>query len=126
MTTVDIDAGLTDEQLQMDIELKLRLAGIKVNSHMEWLASKDKALIYVNVNANGNNITPSISYSISVKLNQTVTLARSPYVTINGIVWDRDSVGKQPKSRFKAAARRSVNDFMDEFINDYLTANPKK
>lgn len=118
--------GLTDEQLQMDIELKLRLAGIKVNSHMEWLASKDKTFIYVNINANSNSINPSISYCISVKLNQTVTLVRSPYAMVQGVVWDRGSVGKQPKSRFKAAARRSVNDFMDEFINDYLTANPKK
>ncbi len=119
-------AGLTEEQLQTDVELKLRLAGIKVNTKEEFLASEDMAHVYVRCGTSSNKDIPSIPYTVSVSLGQTVQLRRSPNVSVSGTTWETGFVGLCPKGKFQEITRQVVKNQMDEFINDYLTANPKK
>ncbi len=119
-------AGLTEKQLKTDVELKLRLAGIKVNSEEEWKASKDGAFIYVNINSTEVYEIDHMIYSATIKLNQDVMLVRAPYTRVPGTTWEESYTGIYPKSKFQEQARKTVKDYVDEFINDYLTANPKK
>ena len=118
--------GLTEEQLKTDIELKLQLAGIKVNSREESLASKDGAHIYVNINTFGDKGSPFIMYNASVVFTQRVTVLRSPFTTVFGTTWSKGAVGIRSKSKFPETAQKAVKELMDLFLNDYLTANPKK
>lgn len=118
--------GLTREQVKTDIELKLRLAGIKVNSEQEWLASEDRAELYVRTNTTNSDSSPNRVYAISVELKQNVTLVRSPYAKAMGATWDKAYVGICPRGQFPDIARQAVKDLTDKFISDYHTANPKK
>lgn len=118
--------GFTRELLKTDVELKLRLAGIKVNSKEEWFTSADRAYIYVNITTVDVNEIDHMIYSIIIKLVQRVGLLRAPYMTVFGATWDSSGTVIRSKSKFLETARQSVKDHMDLFINDYLTANPKK
>ncbi len=117
--------GLTKEQLKMSVELKLRLVGIKVNSEEEWFASSHSACIYVQITSVGLNNIPSSVYDVSINFKQDVTLVRSPYSTVNATTWERSLVGFCPQNDFQKIVQDTVKDLMDDFINDYLTANPK-
>ncbi len=119
-------AGLTEEQLKTDIELKLQLAGIKVNSREESLASKDGAHIYVNINTFGDKGSPFIMYHASLVFTQRVTVLRSPFTTVFGTTWSKGAVGIRSRSKFPETAQQAVKELVDIFLNNYLTANPKK
>ncbi len=119
-------AGLTKEQLKTDVELKLRLAGIKVNSQPEWLSSKHEGLFLVTIATDSDDDSPSIAYTVAVELSQRRKLLRRPYARVFAPTWGRGTVGKCLKNEFPEEARQAVKDHVDEFINDYLTANPKK
>jgi peptidoglycan hydrolase-like protein with peptidoglycan-binding domain len=42
-----------------------------------------------------------------------------------GITWETGSVGINVTQRFPSTVRNRVRDFVDEFINDYLSVNPR-
>ena len=118
-------AGLTREQLKTDVESKIRQAGIKVYTQEEWLASEDQTRLYVNVSttSRGN----FFGYSTGLKFSQNVYLARKPNRMCPGaITWFTNSVRTCDSSQFAKIARDKFKDYTDKFINDYLTANPKK
>ena len=114
------------EQLKTDVELKLRLAGIKVNSMEETVASEDWPRICVTVNSVGNSSTQIMAFSIAIRFKQGVSLLRSPYTKVDGVTWYTGSVGICLKSKFTEVARKEAKELVDNFINAYLTANPKK
>lgn len=74
--------GLTEEAIQTDVELKLRLAGIRIMTKEEFLKSSSP---YLYINVGGVMVNPT-------------------YQTI----------------------RSSVKDKVDNFLNDWLSVNPKK
>ena len=125
--------GLTVDQLKTDIELKLRLAGIKVLSLEERIAAPGSPYLYCNINL---QILQDISLTItdvSLQLNQEMYLRRDSdklklmnLPNAVGTTWKRGSIGSAGNNKIKNGIRESVKDYTDEFINDYLTANPKK
>ena len=118
-------AGLTKEQLQTDVELKLRLAGIKVNSDKEWRVSEGHVFLAIIINHVSDDY--SFPYSINLGLGQDVYLARKPHRRCGFITtWDKGHLGRCSSSKFAKTIRDTLKDQTDEFINDYLTANPKK
>ena len=119
-------AGLTEEQLKTVVELKLRLAGIKVNSMEEMRVSEDRTFIYVNVCTTSRNDSPNITYFVSVRFHQRVLLIGRPFTAVSGLTWDDGVIGTDIKNKFQEVARRKVKEQMDTFLNDYLKANPKK
>ena len=67
-------AGLEKNSIQTDVELKLRLAGIKVLTDEEWLYAPGDPYLYVNLTvvwAGG-----ICAYGIDVELKQTALLDR--------------------------------------------------
>lgn len=118
-------AGLTEEQLKTDVESKLRLAGIKVNSREEMLATKDQVYIYVNVNTVSYKDSPGIAYSYFVGFKQQAMLVRSPFTTVAGVTWEVRLLGMCPKTKFPDITRQRIKDCAAKFIKDYFTANPK-
>jgi hypothetical protein len=112
--------GLTRAQIKTDVELRLRKAGIRILKREETKETPGKPNLIVDV-------TTSISgglcaYMITVQLGELVSLARGNkvYATIwvatgMGTFWTQDI----------RKIRGYVGDCIDEFINDYLAANPK-
>jgi hypothetical protein len=120
-------AGLTEEQLKEDVESKLQLAGIKVNSEEEWSGSEDRAFLGVTVYTVGHEEGPSIAYAVDIQFAQRVKLVGSPFAAVTGSTWGSHSLG--------ISGMRDLPDMIemgiitcgvDRFISDYLTANPKK
>jgi hypothetical protein len=114
-------AGLNSTTIQTDVELKLRLAGIKVLSEEESLKQSGHPYLYVNANVN-----PGLTlYSIHCKLKQGVTLSRDVSITTIATTWETSASGLVEASNL-LNIRSDIKDLVDQFINDYLSVNPKK
>jgi hypothetical protein len=105
--------GLTMEDIKTDVELKLRLAGMRVES-------ASYAFIYVNVNVAENGIAANID----IKLEQPVALVRNSSIVIpGGITWSIGTLVTNPTAQ---GIRGFTKDLVDSFLNAWLSVNPKK
>jgi hypothetical protein len=117
--------GLTEQQIQTDVELRLRQNGIRVLSRQEWLSSAMYSFLYVNVNIVGLEDLPLVSYNISLELRQSVFLERDPTKWYVAPTWKTGSTGSVGFNKIEFI-RQFVKNHVDTFINDYLAANPNK
>jgi|SRR5437588_5862570 len=115
--------GLDTTQIQTDVELKLRQAGITVLTRQEWLSTAAAPFLYVNVQAIKN--TNFYAFSVEVQLRQRVTLVHDPAVLILATTWSATGVIGTVGSKKLSSLRETVRDLTDQFINAYLAANPK-
>ena len=117
--------GLIKNQLQIEVELKLKMAGIKVLTKEECLKTPGEPYLYVNVNVNIAKTESDIyPYSIDVLLMQKVSLLRDPKQTTYAVTWSTGGVGSIEKS-ILSQLRGSVEEMVDIFIKTYLSENPK-
>jgi hypothetical protein len=119
--------GLATSQIQVDIELRLRKAGITVFSQGEANRSDGPAVLHVMVDAvKGDDFLQNL-YAVhtSVELWQVVYLHRlekSPaFAAATWTIRGTALVGKEKLDDVRSYLAGQVN----EFINDYLTANSK-
>jgi len=117
--------GLTSEQIQTDVELRLRKAGIRVLSEKERAETPGIPLLYVNVNVLKVKDAFLYAYSIHVALQQLVLLERNTKISGLATTWDTGSVGTEGESHLRDI-RGGVADDVDKFINAYLAVNPKQ
>lgn len=117
--------GLSKSQLQVDVELRLRKAGIRVLTEEEWLKTPGMPALYVLVTTHENKIGVH-AFSIRVKLRQEVKLVRQPNfrTVLAGTYETNGYVGTVGSSNLRNL-REAVADEVDVFINDYLAENPK-
>jgi hypothetical protein len=117
------EMGLTGKQIQMDIESKLKLAGIKVQPGEEFSKSRGHPYLYVNVNISmlKTQITRYLFY-IRIELNQEVALVRTPEVRVSTVTWSTGGWGIDFSSD---NIRQTVKSQVDKFINAFLAENPK-
>jgi len=113
--------GLIKDQIQTDVELRLRRAGIKVLTEKEMFQIPGYPRLYVNVNTIISEV-PVCAFSIRVELKEFITLANGLEAT--GAVWQVSSVGVGGINKI-SKIRSYVGDEVDKFVNDYLAANPK-
>ncbi|MFC1485468.1 hypothetical protein ACFL55_00395 [Candidatus Latescibacterota bacterium] len=118
--------GLNEEQIQTDVELKLRLAGIKVLTREEFLKESGHPHLYIIVNSIKNK-TGLYSYSIIVSLDQSIYLQRNPEIDIFGATTWRSKYNISTVGEFyiDTSVRDAIKDRIDIFINDYLSVNPR-
>ena len=115
--------GLTTQQMQTDVELRLRQNGIKVLSNKEMYAAPGMPYLYVNVNLVITEDSPIAGYSISVQLKQNILLERDPTKNCCGATtWDSGGAGFISKGRIPTL-RENIKDQIDIFSNDYLAVN---
>jgi hypothetical protein len=109
--------GLTKRQIQTDVELRLRKAGIIV-------ADTGSATLYVNVNIGRVSNMNVYVYCINIDLDQGVILARNKSIITVASTWSNGRTGAVGSVRF-LEIRSDVGEILDRFINDFLAANPK-
>ncbi|MFX0198641.1 MAG: hypothetical protein ACFFCW_21170 [Candidatus Hodarchaeota archaeon] len=114
--------GLTEQQLRTDTELKLRMAGIKVLSPEESHSTPGVPALIVNANILKTKFKPLYIFNVTVVFAQYVFLVRKPDVRVFACTWDSAWVGYTNKLE---DIRAYVKDRVDEFINAYLSVNPK-
>ena len=117
-------AGLTTRQLQTDVELRLRLAGIRVLTREERDSVVGKPWLYVHVNVLLNQLLGLTVYHISVELYQSVSLDTDAVASGGAATWGIATTGTHALSDL-SRVHHKVRDLVDEFINAYLSANPR-
>ena len=117
--------GLKRDQLQMEVESKLRTAGIKVLTKEEAFNTPGEPFLYININVNIAKTEGDIyPYSIDLLLIQKVSLLRDPKLTSYAITWSTGGVGSIGKPILNQL-RENVEAMVDVFIKAYLTENVK-
>jgi hypothetical protein len=109
--------GLAAEAIQTDVELKLRLAGMRVLTNEEAHKLSGTPLLYVRAGL----LTRAEAAIIEVQLLQNAVLERNGQVALGVITWDRADVVANPTAQ---SIRDRVKDRVDEFLNDWLSVNP--
>jgi len=117
--------GLTEEALQADTILKLRRNGIKVFSEQERLQMTGIPQLYINVNVAVREEIGFSAANIHVAFKQAVLLKRDPTKSFMATTWKADDISMGKTSDLKGV-REDVKALVDQFINDYLAANPKQ
>jgi hypothetical protein len=107
--------GLTKGLIQTDVELKLRLAGIRVVPDAELPAF---AVVHVTVIASPSGFAAAVE----VALMQWVSLARNPSIGSLATTWKENEVIGKPNG---SEIRESVKNHVDRYVNAWLSVNPK-
>lgn len=120
--------GLLKAQLQTDVELGLRKAGIRVLTKDQWLIATGYPTLDVIV-ALYKSPSPNFDVyakSVNVVLRQNVVLSRKPSTIVRGATWESGIVvGVSNSEDLRKHTRQIVADLVDRFINAFLAANPK-
>jgi len=111
--------GLTVSQLQTDVELRLRQAGLRVNTTA-------LVFLHVRVTALGPTAAGEVAWKVDVELQQPVIIVRTKEAT-TGTTWDASSIALSSSPAFiPRNVTGKVRDFVDAFLNDWLSVNAKR
>lgn len=116
------NAGFDSQAFQTDVELKLRMARIKVTK------DPDFPKLYLIINALHRERNENHAYSASLRLIQPVLLpsqlrsdsGTSSEDALSATTWITGLLGYGAV----ADARAAVKDMVDQFVNDWLEVNP--
>ena len=115
--------GLNKTSIQTDVELKLRQAGIMVLTEAESFETPGAPHLYINLNTRSGSV---YAFSINVRLRQTVRLDRDPSMQLSAVTtWSEEALGIIGRDNLREI-RDYIKDYVDQFINAYLSVNPKK
>lgn len=117
---------LTEDQLQTDVELKLRMAGIKVLTEAESLKTPGNPTLVVNVNCYKLQLHNIYCLCLQIRVLQSAYLTRNPSIFSRSATWEDAILGWTVASRLSRYGRDAVIESMDRFIDAYLSVNPKK
>lgn len=121
--------GLSPSATQTDVELRLRQPGIPVLTREQSFRTPGKPFLVLSIGVlkatlnGGLDIYP---YSIKLTLEQLVILARSPGIRGLAVTWSATGMTGVVARERLSTIRDNVRDMVDQFINAYLAANPKK
>ena len=79
-------AGITKEQIQKDVETKLKSNGIKILANDEWLKTPGRPVLYVNVNTHETE-KYWYAYDVRLELKQIVSLEANPSIKTLATTW---------------------------------------
>ena len=114
--------GLTEDQLQTDVELRLRKAGITVIGS----SAQTLRVVVVAYGVRDGSAIQSYAFLFSAALVQGIALTRDPSILALGETWSVAGVGTVGATRFSRYVRDTLADLIDQFINAYLEQNPKR
>ena len=118
----DLAAATDSSALRTEVELKLREHGLTV------LAPGDTGIadgvIYVNAASVHSSQTPVWALSVSVYVQQVVTVTRLNLVDPRATTWGNGVTGIVGDSHVAQAVRDDVAGAIDSFLNAWLQVNP--
>jgi hypothetical protein len=115
---------LSKETIQTDIELKLRLAGLRVVTEEEAAQVLGYPRLHVLTFVGSiADVGPVADVAlVEVRLMQQVWLDRNARPTYCA-TWQKNNVSLRVHAQF---VRDQIKDLVDRFLNDWLSVNPKK
>lgn len=121
---VDADLGpISKETVRTAVEARLRQAGIRVIERNKT----EFVYLYINLTATPDEEHSFVAFATSLDLYEVVKLERDPsrVLPVFAATWNHSIVGIAGNRRLDVVMG-SVRAVTDEFVNDYLAANPKK
>lgn len=116
--------GITEAMLKQDVELKLRVAKIKVYDDPNDPVWGRTGRPEIHVNVIGGELDPVAAYVIEVLLSQDAVLKRGNQ-PVRATTWRSADVTYGVMDNAHEGIRKILGDAIDTFINDYLAVNPK-
>ena len=119
---------LTENQIQTDMAPKFRVAGIKLLTEEEYF---EKAITettplapIISVALSARKFNKRYVVHIYFQVLQRVFLVREPSLNVPAVTWWIDRMGIVSPKGMRSVGN-AVKDCVDEFINAYLSVNPK-
>jgi hypothetical protein len=114
-------AGLTVDQLKADVESKLKSAGIKIINEKDILAETGNPYLHLMTGVLKTNKQYYV-YAVTADFCQDATLTRNK-LSAMFTTW---SIGGYGLTDNLGEIRNIAKDIIDQFINAWLSVNPKK
>jgi hypothetical protein len=118
--------GVLDVELESQVELLLKKAGIKILERPDALSLRGKPFLYFQVR--GSKLRDQAAYAILVigSLVQRVILERDPSLTGFSRTWMISSFNSAGEQDLKRQIEASVTQVAEQFVKAYLSANQTK
>jgi hypothetical protein len=104
--------GFSDA-IQKDVEIKLRVAGMDILPDREIMA---KPRLTIGISSN-------LVFGVMVAFSEPAFLARDRTIRVQAATWVRDGVAMALDEN---EVRRMIKDTVEEFLSDWIIANPKQ
>lgn len=117
--------GLTPSDLQTEVESRLRESGIRVLTQTE-LFSAVAGTPFLHLDVTTLRLNGVYAYSLRLELWQAVRLTRDAAIQSLAVTWSTSGVIGTVRATHLGEVREAVRSMVDEFISDYLAANPKR
>ncbi len=111
-------AGITATQIKTDTELRLREAGVPVIDKGQF------GSVVLRIRLAALKQEYSACYSCTVSILDKCLLFRDQTVLVPAAIWEQGGVFFVGDQKLETV-RPSITDLVNEFVNDYLAANPK-
>lgn len=111
--------GLSKDAIQTDVELKLRLAGIRIVTPEEGKNLPGRAFVYIAVSVAND----ARAADFDIYLDQDARLERNSQFAPAVETWRTGSLISNPSAQ---GIRTEIKDGIDEFLNAWLSVNPRK
>ena len=109
------------DQIQTLVELRLRMAGIRVVTVSDYLP-----YLYVNLHVIKRHTGMNVDFfTVNLDIMQGVRLDRDPSVFCTASTWQHGMSGWAGSQMIIDSIREGINSQVDEFLNDFLAENPK-
>jgi len=112
---------ITKEQIQQDVEQRLKNAGIVVLSYNDWLKTAGRPMLYVNVNTHEYE-KYWYSYTISLDVQQGVMLETNPKIKTIATTWSIEMTGIANIGTLDSIKTNTAY-LVDRFINAYRSVH---
>ena len=116
--------GITESMLKKDVELKFRVAKIKVSDDPNDPVWGRTGRPEIQVNVIGGELDPFAAYGIEVLLLQDAVLKRGNQ-PVRATTWRSADVTYGLVDNAHEGIRKLLGDAIDAFITDYVAMNPK-
>jgi hypothetical protein len=127
--SMGVQCNLTKNELQTQVELRLRQSGIKVFPEQSEKDFNSLSGLSVRVDLGTYEpLAPAYYVGSYVKLLEPIVLVRNPQMVTSATTWEALPVHSELLREIPTETEilEVVNRSVDQFINDYLAANPKK
>jgi hypothetical protein len=114
--------GLIEQVFRKLAESQLRRYGVRVLSGQQQLQTPGRSYLHVNIAPVIIEDVNFVAVSITIRLNELVTLWRNPTTVVMATTWDTGQVILVEKDNLDVIKETTQN-LIDEFINAYLAAN---
>jgi hypothetical protein len=113
-----VNGGAPGKRLRTQMELRLRNAGLQVDN------SPDQPVLYLEITGFQVSGTNNFAYYVSLQLSEVVKVARNGE-DVFATVWGPNQYVLHSLNYFESELFNNAIERTDEFINQWLQANPK-